>query len=396
MDFKEIKRIADKHIAPTYKDRPIALARGRNSYVFDVNGKKYLDFVSGVGVTNLGHARKSLIEAATRQMKKLVHASNFFHTEPQSLYARELTKAVGGKGRVFFCNSGAEANEGAIKFARLHQSAISPGRTDLISFKGSFHGRTFGALTLTGQKVFHEGFKPLLPGVKYAEYGSIGSVERLMTKKVAAVIVEPIQGEIGIITPPPKFLGELAGLCRKSGALLIVDEVMTGFSRTGRLFAFEHSKIKPDIISMGKGIANGMPMGAVWASEEIARSLSPGSHGTTYGGGPVVCATALAALKELNDPELLESVRSLGRYMLLRLTGMKASNTMVRQARGLGLMIGVELDRSALEIAAKLAERGLLVIPRSDNIIRLLPPLTISRAEIEKALNILEKALALK
>ncbi|MFW2331477.1 MAG: aspartate aminotransferase family protein, partial [Nitrospinota bacterium] len=274
---KEIIELTDKYVASTYNRSKIAIVKGKKSSVWDADGKRYLDFTSGIAVTNLGHSNPILSKFIQKNIIRLTHVSNYFYNEGQGVMAELLVNHI-GKGRVFFCNSGAEAVEGALKASRLYASNQSTKQTEFIAFEGSFHGRTFGALSVTGQKKYHKGFTPLLSGVKFAKYGDIKDVASKINAKTAAVIVEPIQCESGVRIPPANFLEKLSVLCKQKNVLLIMDEVQTGCSRTGKFLAYEHTKAKPSIVTMAKGIANGFPMGAVWLSADVAKkSLTAGS-----------------------------------------------------------------------------------------------------------------------
>ena len=393
MNTKEIIKLANTYLTPNYTRQPIALVKGRKSYVWDADGKKYLDFVSGLAVLNLGHGFSPVNKAIQKQMTQLLHTSNLYYTEQQAQLAKALVSRM-YKGKMFFCNSGTEANEAALKLARRYSiEKHDKSRTEIIAFEGAFHGRTMGSLAMTGQKKFQAGFGTMLSGVKHVAFGDLAAVEKAITKKTCAVIIEPVQGEIGVRVPKVTFIQKLAKLCASRNILLIFDEVQTGFGRTGRLFAYEHFKVKPDIVTMAKSISNGFPMGAMFAKEAIAESLSPGSHASTFGGGPAACAGALAVLEEVSKPELLANVREMGRYMMIKLAGMKSSAPVIKEVRGLGLMVGVELGAPCGPIVEECARKGLLINCAAEKIIRLLPPLNVGKAEVDKALNILGKIL---
>ncbi len=394
MNTKDIIGLATKYLTPNYSHQPIVLVKGRKTNVWDSDGNKYLDFVSGLATLNLGHNFPPVIKAVRKQIATLGHASNLYYTEPQILLAQTLVEHM-YKGKVFFCNSGAEANEAALKLARRYSidKYGDKARTDIIAFKGSFHGRTMGALSMTGQDKFKENFGPMLSGVKHVPFEDLSAVEKAITKKTCAVIIEPIQGEVGIIVPAATFIQKLAKLCAAKNVLLIFDEVQTGFGRTGRLFAYENYKVKPDIITMAKGIANGFPLGAMFAKETVAKSFVAGTHGSTFGGNPAACAGALAGLQELCKPEFLEEIRNLGRYMLIKLNGMKKKVPMIKNVRGMGLYVGVELEIPCAKVVKHCADAGLLVNCANENVIRMMPPLNATKQEIDKALTILGKAL---
>lgn len=393
MNSKEIMDMASSHLTQNYGRQPIALVRGKKSWVWDADGKKYLDFVSGLAVTNLGHCFPTVAKAVQKQMSTLWHTSNIYYTQPQVEYAKTLLEKM-YKGRIFFCNSGTEANEAALKLARRYSTDnFDKARTEIIAFEGSFHGRTMGALSLTGQPKYHVGFGDMLPGVRHVPFGDLKAVEKAVNKKTCAIILEPVQGEIGVRVGDTKFIQGVAKLCTEKKLTLIFDEVQTGFGRTGKLFAYEHYKVKPDIVTMAKGIANGFPMGAMFAKESVAKSLVPGTHAATFGGTPVACAAAMATLEEIIKPELMENVRNLGRYVTLKLSGFKQSVSSIKEVRGLGLMVGMEMKEPCAEIVTQCAKNGLLVNCANGNVIRLLPPLNVSRAEVDKAMAILGKAL---
>ncbi|MDH5639576.1 MAG: acetylornithine transaminase, partial [Nitrospinota bacterium] len=327
-------------------------------------------------------------------MTRLGHTSNLYYTDTQTNYAKALLSKI-YPGRVFFCNSGAEAVEAALKLSRLYSiEKYDKNRTEVIAFEGAFHGRTMGALSLTHSKKYKTGFGPMLSGVKHVPFGDLAAVEKAVTAKTCAVIVEPVQGEAGVFVPEVEFIQKLAKLCAAKNLTLIFDEAQTGFGRTGKLFAYEHFGVKPNIITLAKGMANGFPMGAMFADEERAKHLLPGTHASTFGGGAPACAAAAATLEILSKADTLSNVRKLGKYMLIRLTGMKASYKTVREVRGIGFMVGVELSTPGSSVVRRCAEMGLLVNCVNDNTIRLLPPLIVKKAEVDKALNILGKALA--
>ncbi len=393
MNDKEIIDLANTYIIPTYNRHRIAIVKGKGASVWSADGKKYLDFVNGLAANNLGHSYAPVNKAISKQMSRLGRTSNLYYTEPQALYAKALVEKI-YKGKVFFCNSGTEANEAALKLARRY-SMEKKGKAcrEIIAFEGSFHGRTMGSLSLTHGEKYREGFGSMLPGVKHVPYGDLKAVEKAITEKTCAVIIEPVQGESGVHVPTITFVQKLARLCSSKKILLIFDEVQTGFGRTGALFAFRHFKVKPDIITMAKAIANGYPMGAMFAKPEIAKSFTPGTHAATFGGSPAACAGALVALQTLSSEELLENVRSMGRYMIIRLTGMKSAAPVINHVRGLGLMIGVEMAVPCSYLVEKCAKSGLLVNCTNKNTLRFLPPLNVTRAEVDKALNILGKLL---
>ncbi|MBI4666097.1 MAG: aspartate aminotransferase family protein [Nitrospinae bacterium] len=393
MGNEEIIKMGSANLTLNYGRQPLAIVRGKNCHVWDADGKKYLDFMTGLATVNLGHCHPAVGRAVKKQIDRLWHISNIYWTEPQAIFARDLVKRL-YKGRVFLCNSGTEANEAALKLARRHSTDnYGPDRTHVISFEGSFHGRTMGALSLTGQPKYHAGFGQMLPGVSHVPFGDLAGVKNAATDKTCAVIIEPVQGEIGVRVHGKKFMKELAAFCQSKNLLLIFDEVQTGFGRTGKLFAWQNYGVKPDIITLAKGIANGFPMGAMFAREDVAKSLVPGTHAATFGGNPLACAGAVAALAELTRPGFLENVRSLGEYAKKRLAAIKKKFPFIKEVRGMGLMIGIVLDHPCERHVKACAEKGLLVNCANGNVIRLLPPLTVKKAEVDRALSILEKVL---
>lgn len=385
--------MANSCLTPNYTRQPFALVKGKGVYVWDADGKKYLDFVAGVAVNNLGHCNPVVNKAVQKQMGKLGHTSNLYYTDVQAAFAKALVDRL-SPGKIFFCNSGAEAVEAALKLARLYSSEkYDKTRLEVIAFERAFHGRTMGALSLTHAKKYKNGFGPMLPGVKHVPYGEIEHVEKAITSKTCAVFIEPVQGEAGVFVPKAPFIQKLAKLCSSKNILLIFDEVQTGFGRTGKLFAYEHFGVKPNIITLAKSMANGYPMGAMFADDERAKYMIPGSHASTFGGGGPACAAGMAALEVIGKPETLEHVQNIGRYMLIRLTGMKDVHKSIREVRGLGLLVGVELNIPGAPIVRKCAEMGLLINCVNDTTLRLIPPLIIKKPEVDKALNVLGKAL---
>jgi acetylornithine/N-succinyldiaminopimelate aminotransferase len=382
----------------TYARQPVTFVRGKGPWVWDTEGKRYLDFFSGLAVCNLGHANRLVARAVSHQIRTLVHTSNIYSTAPQ----RELAKALSTRtfgGKIFLTNSGAEANEGALKLARRFGS-VHPGpdgpRHEIIVFDSAFHGRTFGALSATPQKKYHEGFGPLLPGFPVARYGDVESVRSLLSARTCAVLVEPIQGEGGVRTVPPSFFKNLYDLCRGKNVLLMFDEVQTGIGRTGTLFAYQNPEVVsagviPDVMSIAKGLANGLPMGAILARGEIADLIRPGDHATTFGGGPVPSQAALAVLNQIT-PSLLSDVQRLGSLIRKEISGWMKEFSFIKEVRGKGLMIGIELDRPGAEIVQTARKAGLLINCTAGNVIRLLPPFVLTRAQTLRGLKLLKSA----
>ncbi len=387
------------YLFKTYRRQPVTFVRGKGPWLWDDRGKKYLDFFSGLAVCNLGHAHPAVAKAISRQAKTLLHTSNLYATEPQRELARELSTRTFG-GRVFFANSGAEANEGAIKLARRYGS-VTPGpegpRHEIIVFDHAFHGRTLGALSATPQKKYQEGFGPLLPGFPAASFGDMASVKAQATAKTCAVLVEPIQGEGGVRLAPRDFFRDLADFCKVKGLLLIFDEVQTGMGRTGALFAYQNDGViprgvVPDVLTAAKGLANGLPMGAILARPAIADLLHPGDHATTFGGGAVPSRAALAVLEELSSARL-DHVQHIGRLLREEIKSWRDALPFIREVRGAGLMLGLELDRPAADVVDRAREAGLLVNGTAERVVRLLPPFVLTDAEARQGLEILRRAL---
>ncbi len=384
---------ADRVIMNTYGRQPLVLVRGEGARVWDAEGREYLDFVAGLAVCGLGHAHSAVADAACRQLSQLVHVSNLYYTTPMVELAEELV-ARSFADRVFFCNSGAEAVEAAIKLCRrLSHERHGPGRHTIVAMHNSFHGRTFGALSATGQEKFWQGFEPLLPGFGFVPFNDLPALEAALDDRVCAVLLEPVQGEGGVHPATGEYLAGVRRLCDQRGALLVYDEVQCGLGRTGRLFAHEHFGVAPDLMALAKSLAGGLPMGALLATEEAAGGFVPGSHASTFGGGPVIAAAALAALKILGHPDFLAKVREKGDYLGNKLNDLKKRFSQVQEVRGMGLMWGLQLDREGAPLVAACRERGLLVNCTQGTGIRLLPPLTVEQGELEEGLAVLSQAL---
>ena len=386
---------ADKVIMNTYGRQPLVLVKGEGCRVWDDAGREYLDFVAGLAVCNLGHAHPEIAKAAATQLTQLVHVSNIYYTTPMVELAEALVR-LSFADRVFFANSGAEANEGAIKLCRRYsREKFGPGRHRIIATLNSFHGRTMGALAATGQEKFHQGFEPLLEGFKFVPFNDLGALAAAVDDSVCAVMLEPIQGEGGVCLPDADYLKDLRRLCAEKGLLLVLDEIQTGLGRTGKLFAHEHYGLKPDVMTLAKGLANGLPMGALLASEEVASAFIPGTHASTFGAGPVIAAAAQAAVGLLSDEQFLAEVRAKGDYLRQALLPLQTKFAVIKEVRGLGLMWGLELNQEGAPVVAACLERGLLVNCTQGNVIRLLPPLVVKMAELDRGLAILAEALAL-
>jgi len=385
----------NRSVLGNYGRIPVAFVRGRGAYIWDADGKRYLDFFPGWGVGLAGHCPPAVVRAIRKQADRLVFIANSYYHPQQGELAAGLVRLAGFPARVFFCNSGAEANEAAIKLARRWSQVVKGGsRYEIVSVKDSFHGRTLAALAATGQPKYQKGFAPLPGGFRHIPLNDIRAARKAIGRKTAAVLIETILGEGGIQIPDPAFLSALRSLTRKQGALLIFDEVQAGGGRTGTFFAFEQTGVIPDAVTLAKPLAGGLPMGALLLNARLASALPPGTHASSFGGGPLVCAAALAALKEAAAPSTLARVRVLGGVIRAGLEKIAARHPhLVKEVRGRGLMLGMELYRSGAGMAARCREMGLLLNCTHDTVIRMLPPTVITRREIAVALGIIERAL---
>ncbi|HKX50813.1 MAG TPA: aspartate aminotransferase family protein [Candidatus Binatia bacterium] len=393
MNNLEIAALTDAYVARTYARIPIALVRGRGTKVWDAEGKEYLDFLAGIAVNSLGHCHPAIVRAIREQSKKLLHVSNLYHILPQSELARELCDHSFAE-RVFFCNSGAEANEAAIKLVRRYGLEKLGGRYEILSTHNSFHGRTLATLTATGQEKIRAGYDPLPTGFRQVPYNDLAAIEDAIDeKKTAAILVEPIQAEGGVNVPDEAYMRGLRELCDQRGILLIFDEVQTGMGRTGTLFGYEHFAIKPDIMTLAKALGGGLPLGAMLAREEIATSFGPGSHASTFGGNPVACSAGLVVMQTLLGGALKNCLQ-MGQYFVKGLEALQKRFSFIREVRGKGLMIGMELEIEGSKVADSCMQEGLLLNCTAYKVLRFVPPLTIKRNEIDLGLDILEKVLA--
>ncbi len=378
----------DRYTVPNYARFPVAFVRGDGRRLWDEDGRVYLDMLSGLGVSSLGHGHPMLVAAVREQAGVLLHTSNLYYHRPGAMLAKQLVERTFAD-RVFFCNSGTEANEAAIKMARRS----GQGRYEIVSAFKSFHGRTIGALAATGQPELHEGFGPMPDGFVHVPYDDVQAVERVIGPRTAAVLVEPILGESGVVVPSEGYLKAVRALCDRAGALMIVDEVQTGTGRCGRFLAHEYEEVRPDICTLAKGLAGGLPIGAVLATERVAQSMVPGTHGSTFGANPVVCSAALAVIDALFEGGVLEHCRTVGDHLGRRLADIAAQRDDVVECRGRGLMRAVELSRPAKPVVERALELGLIVNATAGTVVRMLPPLTITREEIDEGIELLERAL---
>jgi len=377
------------YLTPNYARLPIKFVRGEGVYLYDTEGNEYIDLISGIGVNSLGYNHPKLTKAICDQARELIHISNLFEVPYQEELARELVFSSYGEGRgkVFFANSGAEANEALIKLIRKYWRDLGEDKYEIITFRGSFHGRTYGSLSATGQPKLHEGFEPMLEGFKYAEFNDLDSVKNLITDKTAAVLLEVIQGEGGVNPAEENFVKGLYELTREAGILFAIDEVQTGNGRTGKFWGFQHYGVEPDLFSTAKGLGGGIPVGALVAKNEIAEHLTPGSHGSTFGGNPLAMRAGLVVFEELKSG-LLENVTRVGEYFKKQL-----ENLGVGRVKGKGLMLGLEIDKPCNELVLKGLQKGLVFNCTAQRVLRFLPPLVITENEIDLAMERLGKLL---
>ncbi len=393
MKEKKIKELVDKNIMNTYRRTPIALVKGKGATVEDAQGRQYLDFIAGIAVCNLGHAHPKVVKAIRKQAKDLMHVSNLYYTRPQAEVAALLTKHSFAD-KVFFCNSGAEANEAAIKLARKYaHENLGPDKFELITMKDSFHGRTMATITATGQEKFQFGFTPLLDGFRYVPFNDPEALEAAITPRTCGVMLEPVQGEGGVIIPDDGYLARVREICDRHKLLMIVDEVQTGIGRTGKLFAYEYSGIEPDIMTLAKALGNGFPVGAMLATDEVARAFAPGNHASTFGGNPLAMAAVRATLKTILDDEILENCLETGAYFLEKLQKLKARHNIITEVRGRGMMLACSLSIEGAQIVAKCQEEGLLINCTGGKTLRFVPPLIITRQDVDEALYILDDVM---
>lgn len=391
MTTEEIAKLQHENLIPTYAPQ-LALVEGTGTFVWDAEGNEYIDFVSGIAVTNIGHCHPKMVHAVQDQVEKLVHVSNLYFNEKQPLLAKKLADKSGLPGaKCFFSNSGAESNEGLIKLARLWGN--EQGKYEIITMRQSFHGRTLATLTATGQDKVQTGFGPLPEGFVYANFNDIDSVKDAITPKTAAILVEALQGEGGVIPADKEFLLDLRALCDENDILMLCDEVQSGMGRTGKWFGFQNYDVLPDAFSLAKGLGNGFPIGAIIAGEKLANVFQPGHHATTFGGTPLACAAALSVVDVIDEEELLTNTMMMGGYMVEGLCSVAMKHKKwISGVRGLGLLLGLVLDVPAAPLQKKLQEKGMLALATAGNVLRLLPPLNVSVQEIDQALGILGEA----
>ncbi len=393
MHTKEIVAASEAYVAPTYRRYPVAPVRGAGTRLWDAEGREYLDFIAGIAVCNLGHCHPEVVRALQEQAETLFHVSNLYYLEPQARLAQMLA-AKSFAARSFFCNSGAEANEAAIKLARLYgRQVLGQAAPEIITMRRSFHGRTLATLSATGQEKIQTGYDPLLAGFRYVPYDDPPAVAAAVNERTCAVMVEPVQGEGGVIVPAPGYLEALRRLCDDRRLLLILDEVQTGMGRTGRLFAYQHTKITPDVMTLAKALGGGFPIGAMLATEPVAALFGPGTHASTFGGNPLACSTAARVLELIDTAAIMENCQRQGEFLRDGLQRLAGRHGCIREVRGLGLMVGVELETPVATVVDGCREKGILVGPAGTSTLRLTPPLIVTPAEIEILLSVLDEVL---
>ena len=393
MTTEELISLTGQYVMNTYRRFPLVLVRGAGARVWDSDGREYLDMAGGIAVCSLGHAHPKVTAAIQEQAAKLLHVSNLYHIEPQIRFARMLVEHSFAD-KVFFCNSGAEANEAAIKLARKYGHERLGGRYELLTMRDSFHGRTLATITATGQEKFQAGFSPLPEGFKYAPFDDLPALETSITGRTCGVLLEPIQGEGGVRIPAAEYLRGVREICNRHGILMLLDEVQVGVGRTGTLFAYEHAGIRPDIMTLAKALGNGFPVGAMLATDRVASAFQPGSHASTFGGNPLAMAACIAVFETLRADGILANCRRVGSRFLEGLRRLQGRHDRIREVRGMGLMIGVELAGDAAEVVGHCMERGLLVITSgSGNVLRFVPPLIITESDADCAVDILDEVL---
>lgn len=390
--LEQVMDLEKAYVLQNYGRYPLMLVKGQGAYLWDDRGKEYLDLVSGIGVNGLGHAHPRILKVIQEQAALLIHSSNLYYHPYQGLLAKRLA-SISGLQRSFFANSGTEAIEGAIKMVRSHGGRISPTKYEIVSLVNSFHGRSTGALTLTGQPKYQKDFEPLLPGVKYVPKGDIAALEAAVNENTAGIVLEVVQGEGGVYPVNEEFLRKARALADKFNALLVFDEIQCGVGRLGKYFAYQmvEPAVLPDVMVTAKPIAAGLPLGVICCNEKAAVTISAGMHGTTFGGGPLACRVALETLDILE--ELLPSIREVGSYFLAQLQKLKTKHPMIKDVRGSGLMLGVELDRPGKDIVVDAMQEGLLINCTNVNVLRCLPPYVLRKKDVDKAIKVLDRVL---
>lgn len=391
----EVIALTDKYVMRTYKRLPIVFARGEGCRLWDADGREYLDFLAGIAVNSLGHCHPAVVKSVCEQTAGLMHVSNVFHIEQQAVLAEMLVRQTYGLAKAFFCNSGAEANEAAIKLARKYSwMRYGEDRYEIVTAEQSFHGRTLATITATGQPKYQRGFEPLPEGFRYVPFNDLAAAKAAVSDKTCAIMLEPVQGEGGVYPATQDYLRGIYELCRERGLLLILDEVQTGIGRTGRFYAYQNfDGVKPDIITLAKALGGGISIGAMMATDEAAKGFEPGNHASTFGGNPVACAAGIAVVRTMVDERIPERAMEMGEYLRGKLAEMADRRRSVVEIRGLGLMVGVELSVDAGRVRELALERGLIVNSIAGRVLRLLPPLIVGKPEIDEAVDIIDYAI---
>lgn len=392
MTTDEIVQLCDRYLFPTYARTRLALVRGEGSRVWDADGRSYLDFFSSTVVTALGHSHPNIVRAIDEQARRILHVSNLHYSEPQARLAEQLVTSSFAD-RVFLCNSGAEANEAAIKAARKYGHDKGDGRYEIVTVLGSFHGRTMATIAATGQEKVRVGFEPLTPGFRYAAFNDVAALEQAITPRTIAIMLEPVQGEGGVVVPHPDYLRQVRALCDQRQMLLILDEVQTGVGRTGALYGYQQGGITPDIMTLAKGLGGGVPIGAMLATAAVAESFGPGTHGSTFGGNALTCAVAEAVMRTVLFEGIVENCRKMGERLRDGLRRLGEKHSVIRDVRGQGLLLGVEVAEGGPQIVDKCLAEGLIINCTVGRVLRLTPPLTVTQAEVDEALQIIGRVL---
>ena len=393
MQKQQVVELDKKYFMPVFSRYQLVLSHGEGPYVFDTDGKKYIDFLAGIAVNVLGHGHPALVKAVCQQAGKLIHCSNLYYTEPQVQLIEKLAE-LSGMDKVFIANSGAEANEGAMKLARKYGKMISKDKFEIVTAEHSFHGRTLATLTATGQPKYQEGYEPLPGGFRYVAFNDKEALKAVVSAKTCAVMIEPVQGEGGIHVPVDGYLEYARELCDKYGALLIFDEIQSGMGRTGNFLAGQTYGVKPDIITLAKGLAGGVPIGAFLASEKVAAAFAPGDHGSTFGGNPLACAAALAVLATIEQEDLMKNAAELGDYLIDKCKSLQLKYPkLIKTVRGKGLMVGIELTRPGREVVDLCMDRGAIINCTAGNVLRFVPPLNIGRNHVDEVVAIVDAVL---
>ena len=394
MDKQQVFQIDKETYFPVFARYAIVMSHGDGVYAYDTEGKKYIDFLGGIAVNILGHAHPKLVKAIAEQAGRMIHCSNLYYTEAQTQLGQSLVE-ISGLNKAFVGNSGAEANEGAMKLARKYGKTISADKVEIIAADHSFHGRTLATLTATGQPKYQQGYEPLPGGFTHVPYNDIAALEAAISDKTCAVLLEPIQGEGGVIVPDSAYLKQVRQLCDTYGALLILDEIQTGMGRTGTMFAYEQSGIKPDVVTLAKGLGGGVPIGAFIATDKAAAAFSAGDHGSTFGGNPLACAAANAVLDIMAEEKLADNARVQGEYLKKQLQAMMAKYpALITEVRGVGLIAGAKLTRPGRDIVNQCLEKGAIINCTAGDVLRFVPPLNITAAHIDEVIGILDAVLA--